>query len=141
MEQRLSLVTLAAADVAASRRFYERLGWKASSIGGDEVAFFHAGGMVLAFWGRDDLAKDSGLASTPEGCAAIAIAHNVRRREDVDAVLAEVKRAGARILKAGEDKPWGGHVGYFTDPDGHLWEVTWNPGFTLTDDGSLVVSA
>jgi predicted lactoylglutathione lyase len=139
MEQRVSLVTLGVADVAASRAFYERLGWKASSIGGDEVAFFQTGGMILALYGWAALAKDAGLPAGSGGGGAVALAYNVRRKEDVDAVLAEAKKAGARILRSAEDKWWGGYGGCFADLDGHLWEVAWNPGFSLRDDGSVLL--
>ena len=138
MEQRVSLATLGVGDVAASRAFYERLGWKASSIGGDDVAFFQAGCMILALFGRADLAKDAGLPSRSEGGGAVALAYNVRRKEGVDAVLAEAKKAGAHILRSAEDKSWGGYSGHFADLDGHPWEVAWNPGFVLRDDGSVL---
>ncbi len=139
MEQRVSLVTLGVGDVAASRAFYERLGWKASSIGGDDVAFFQAGCMILALFGRADLAKDAGLPSRSGGGGAVALAYNVRRKDDVDAVLAEAKKAGARILRPAEAKSWGGYSGHFADLDGHPWEVAWNPGFVLRDDGSVLM--
>ncbi len=138
MEQRLSLITLGVANVAASRGFYERLGWKASSAGDAQVAFFQLGGIVFALYASAELAKDTGL---PRGSASsgFAIAHNVRSKEHVDAVLAEAVRAGARILKPAENKPWGGYAGCFADPDGHPLEVAWNPGFALNDDGSVVL--
>ena len=140
MEQRLSLVTLGVADLARSRRFYEQgLGWRASGASTAEVAFFQLGGVALALWGREALAADARLpASGPGGdFGGVALAHNVRTREEVDAVLACARAAGGRVLKAGEDAPWGGCTGYFADPDGHLWEVAWNPHFTLREDGSL----
>ena len=139
MEQRLSLVTLGVADIARSRRFYEQgLGWKASSVGNESVVFFQLGGMVLALFGRAALAADARLADPgPAGFSGIALAHNVRHREAVDAVLAEAERAGGRILKPAEDAFWGGYSGYFADPDGHAWEVAWNPQFRLRDDGGL----
>jgi predicted lactoylglutathione lyase len=139
MEQRLSLITLAVADVRASRAFYERLGWKASSaFGGDDVAFFQLGGIVLSVYGRAHLAKDAGLPPEGTGFGGIALAQNVRRKQQVDVVLAEAERAGGRIIAKAEEKFWGGYSGYFADPDGHPWEVAWNPGFTLTDDGRLI---
>jgi predicted lactoylglutathione lyase len=139
MEQRLSLITLAVADVRASRAFYERLGWKASSIGGDDVAFFQLGGIVLSVYGRARLAKDAGLSPDGSGFGGIALAQNVRSKGEVDALLAEAEKAGGRVIAKAESKFWGGYSGYFADPDGHPWEVAWNPGFTLTEDGRLVV--
>ena len=137
MEQRLSIVTLGVADVAASRRFYEQMGWKASSVGDEQIAFFQVGSMVFSLYSLEEMARDLGLESGGSGCASIALAYNVRHKEDVDAVLAEAEQAGARLLKAAEEKPWGGYAGYFADPEGYAWEVAWNPGFELREDGSL----
>jgi catechol 2,3-dioxygenase-like lactoylglutathione lyase family enzyme len=139
MEQRLSLVTLGVADLARSRRFYEALGWRRS---GDqaEVAFFQAAGMVLALWSRAALAADARVPAEGSGFAGIALAYNARTREEVDAVLAEAKAAGAEITKPAEQVFWGGYAGYFADPDGHLWEVAWNPHWTIAEDGSVRLS-
>jgi catechol 2,3-dioxygenase-like lactoylglutathione lyase family enzyme len=140
MEQRLSLVTLGVADLAHSRRFYEEgLGWRASGASTGEVAFFQLGGIALALWSREALAEDARLPGPGPSAAlgGIALAHNVRTREEVDAILARARAAGGRVLRPGEDASWGGYTGYFADPDGHLWEVAWNPHFTLRDDGSL----
>lgn len=138
MEPRLSIVTLGVADVARSRAFYERLGWKASGFPSEDVAFFRAGGVVLALYGRDALAEDARLpAGAPGGFGGVTLAHNVASREAADAVLAEAERAGARILKPAEDVFWGGYSGYFADPDGHPWEVAWNPHFPLRPDGGV----
>ncbi len=137
MEQRVSLITLGVADLARSRAFYEALGWKASSYGNDSVAFFQMGGIVLALWGRKDLADDAGLPDDGSGFRGMALAHNTRRKEDVDAALATAERAGARIVKKGQDAFWGGYTGYFADPDGHVWEVAWNPDFRIEADGSV----
>lgn len=137
MEQRLSLVTLGVADLARSRRFYEDgLGWRASGAGNAEVAFYQLGAIALALWGREELAADAGLPAPGPG-GGFALAHNVRTREEVDTVLAQAEAAGARLLKPGTDAVWGGYTGYFADPDGHLWEVAWNPFFALQEDGSL----
>jgi catechol 2,3-dioxygenase-like lactoylglutathione lyase family enzyme len=136
MEQRISLITLGVRDVAAARAFYQRLGWRASSIGGDEVAFFQAGGIIFGLYGLDDLAKDANL-KPGTGFSGVALAYNVRDKADVDRILAEAKAAGATILKPGIDAVWGGYSGYFADPDGHPWEVAWNPGFPIAADGSI----
>lgn len=140
MEPRLSLVTLGVEDLARSRRFYEQgLGWKPSSAGDHEnVVFYPLGGMALALYGRAALAADANLKDTgSNGFGGITLAHNVRTREEVDAVLARARQAGARILKPAQDVFWGGYSGYFADPDGHPWEVAWNPHFKLAADGSL----
>ncbi|MGE0272841.1 MAG: VOC family protein [Alphaproteobacteria bacterium] len=137
MEQRLSLVTLGVDDVSRSRRFYERLGWTASKMGGDEVAFFQLGGIILSLWDRTSLAADMGVKDGARGFGGFAIAHNVRAKNEVDALLKEAEAAGARILKHGTVTDWGGYIGYFADPDGHTWEVAWNPAFPIASDGSI----
>ena len=141
MEQRISLVTLGVADLARATQFYRRLGWTPSPrFEGADVAFFQAGGLIFALWGGDALAADAGLPADTLGDSPvprIALAYNARSRDDVDAVIAEAKQAGGRVVKPAKDTDWGGYVGYFADPDGHLWEVAWNPGFTLLADGSV----
>jgi catechol 2,3-dioxygenase-like lactoylglutathione lyase family enzyme len=141
MEPRLSLVTLGVADVTRSRRFYEALGWRASSASQpDDVAFFQLGGIALALWGRPELARDAELPD-PGGWGGVALAHNARTRAEVDAILAEARAAGGRVLKLARETSWGGYAGYFADPDGHPWEVAWNPHFPLRPDGSLQLPA
>ncbi|HEX2864377.1 MAG TPA: VOC family protein [Deinococcales bacterium] len=139
MEQRLSLVTLGVRDVAASRAFYERLGWRAAGSSGEAIAFFQLGGMALALFGRAELAADATVPDTPGGFAGFTLAHNVRSRAEVDALLAAAVAAGARLVKPGQEMTWGGYSGYFADPDGFLWEVAWNPGFPLDAAGALTV--
>ena len=137
MEQRLSLVTLGVVDLERARRFYEDgLGWRRGNAH-PEVVFYQLGGMVLALWSRDALAQDAHLPDASSGFGGIALAYNARTREEVDAVLAEAEAAGAKILKPAEDAFWGGYSGYFADPDGHAWEIAWNPEWTLADDGSV----
>jgi len=135
MDRRISLITLGVADLARSRRFYETLGWKASGPS-DDVAFFQAGGMILALWSRTSLAEDAGV-SDKGGFGGIVLAQNVESAKAVDAVLGEAEKAGGRILKPGHEAFWGGYTGHFADPDGHPWEIAWNPGFTILDDGSV----
>lgn len=137
MEPRVSLITLGVADLARSRAFYEKLGFKASSVGGDGVVFFQIGALALSLFPRESLARDAGVAADGSGFRAITLAHNVRTREEVAAVIAEAVRAGATLVKASEEAFWGGQSGYFADPDGHLWEVAWNPHFPLAADGAL----
>jgi catechol 2,3-dioxygenase-like lactoylglutathione lyase family enzyme len=137
MEPRVSLITLGISDLARSRAFYEKLGFKASSVGGDQVVFFQAGPMALCLFPRDSLACDAKVSANGSGFRGVALAHNVREKEEVEAVIAEAEAAGGRVVKVAEDAPWGGRSGYFADPDGHLWEVAWNPHFPLAEDGAL----
>jgi catechol 2,3-dioxygenase-like lactoylglutathione lyase family enzyme len=137
MEQRLSLLTLGVADLERSRRFYEDgLGWRRGNAH-PEVVFFQLGGIVLALFARTALAADAGLEAEGSGFGGIVLAYNARSRAEVDAVLAEAEAAGARILKPAQDAFWGGYTGYFADPDGHPWEVAWNPQWTILEDGSV----
>jgi catechol 2,3-dioxygenase-like lactoylglutathione lyase family enzyme len=137
MEPRVSLVTLDVADMARARRFYEALGRRASPASSEDVTFFQAGGMLLSLYGRAALAKDANLPADGSGFGGIALAHNVCERADVAHVLGEAKAAGGTILKPAGDVFWGGHSGYFADPDGHPWEVAWKPHFPILEDGSI----
>ena len=136
MEQRVSLVTLGVADLAKSREFYERLGWKKSG-NNDGIVFFQAGGIALALYPRAELAKDANVSADGSGFGGVTIAYNTRSREEVDAVLAEAVRAGAKLLKPAQEAFWGGYSGYFADPDGFAWEVAFNPSFPIAEDGSI----
>ena len=136
MQQRLSLVTLGVSDLARSRAFYEALGWTSGAAPADDVVFFQSGGMIVALWGRSQLAEDSGVTDTG-GWGGVTLAHNVRSPEEVDAVVAEAEAAGAKIARAGAPTFWGGYSGVFVDPDGHPWEVAHNPHWTIEQDGSV----
>lgn len=137
MEARISIVTLGVMDVGRSRAFYEALGFKASGASLPQIAFFQLGGIALALFGREALAEDAQIESGPSAPGAIALAQNVMTPELVDTTLKAGEAAGGRLLKAGHKTPWGGYSGYFADPDGHPWEIAWNPHFELREDGSL----
>ena len=135
MDQRLSLITLGVADLARARRFYEEgLGWTPASAPAG-VAFYQLPGLALALFGREDLAKDARRA-LDGGWSGITLAINERSKADVDRTFAQALAAGATASKPPEDVFWGGYSGYFADPDGHMWEVAWNPGCTINPDGS-----
>jgi uncharacterized glyoxalase superfamily protein PhnB len=137
MEPRLSLLTLGVSDLARARAFYAALGWTESAASNEHVAFLRTRGAVVALWSRAALAQDAGLPDAGPGFRGVALAHNVRERAQVAAVLEQARRAGARVIKEAQDTFWGGHSGYFTDPDGHVWEVAWNPGFPLDAQGEI----
>jgi hypothetical protein len=138
VEQRISLITLGVTDLARARTFYERLGWHGQEV--EETVFLQAGGMAVVLWGRDKLAGDSGVNDDGrDGFGGVALAHNVRSRSEVDQVLEQAASAGARITQPARETFYGGHAGCFTDPDGHVWEIAYNPGFTLNEDGTLTL--
>jgi len=139
MRPRLNFVTLGVADVAAARRFYEMLGFTASPASQDTVTFFDAGGVVLALWGRGELAKDASVRAEGSGFSGFALAHNVASEAEVDAVLAAAVVAGAKLVRAAQKVFWGGYTGYFEDPDGHLWEVAYNPFMPLDENGHVTL--
>ncbi len=134
MKARITLITLGVDDLERSLRFYrDGLGLPTRGIVGREfehgaVAFFDLqAGLKLAVWPRDDLAHDAGLSKSAHSPTELSIGHNVRSREEVDAVMKEAAKAGAKIVKPARETFWGGYAGYFQDPDGHLWEIAWNP--------------
>ena len=138
MEQRISIVTLGVADVGRARAFYEQLGWHGQES--QETVFFQLGGMALILWARYKLAEDGSSEDRgADGFGGVALAHNVRERAEVDKVMAAAASAGAEITQVPRETFYGGYAGYFKDPDGHVWEVAWNPGFTITPDGSIVL--
>jgi uncharacterized protein len=135
VEQRLTLITLGVADVAAAKAFYEQLGWQVG-LYVEETAFFQVGGSIVTLWSREKLAEDSGVMDGG-GWGGVTFAHNVRSPQEVDRVIEEARAAGARISKEPGPTFYGGYAGVFVDPDGHPWEVAHNEGFPLAEDGSI----
>lgn len=134
MKPRISVLTLGVDDLQRAVAFYrDGLGFRTDGIVGQEfehgaVAFFDLqSGLRLALWAQADLAHDSGLPVSPRAATGLSLGHNVRTAEEVDAVMAQVAKAGARIVKPAQATFWGGYAGYFQDLDGHLWEVVFNP--------------
>lgn len=138
MEQRTSLISLGVKDVARATAFYEGLGWKRSAPNSNEhITFFQLGCVTLGLYSLESLAKESGQPVPSDGFGGVTLSYNTRSKDEVDQVLAEAEAVGAIIVKTGADAFWGGYVGYFTDPDGHVWEVTWNPFFPIDADGAV----
>lgn len=135
--QRVTLITLGVADLAASRAFYARLGWVESGESQPSVAFFQMNGLALGLFGLADLAADQGRAGVVLGTGAITLAQNFATEAEVDAAFSAALAAGGTALKAPEKVFWGGYSGYWADPDGHVWEVAMNPFWPLQPDGSL----
>ena len=137
MEQRVSIVNLGVADLERSSAFYEGLGWRRSMAKSEGIIFFQTGGMALALYPRLELAKDATVPLEGHGFNGMSLAYNTRNRAEVDSVLEDAAAAGATVLKPAQEAFWGGYSGYFSDPDGFLWEVAWNPFFAVAEDGSI----
>lgn len=136
---RITLVTLGVADVARAAAFYEALGLKRSSASQDSVAFFDMGGVALGVFGWDALAEDAQVAPQGSGFRGVSLAWNLGGEAEVDAAFARALAAGGQAAKAPHKVFWGGYSGYFTDLDGHLWEVAHNPMAPLRADGSMTL--
>ena len=137
MDQRVSVITLGVGDLDRAQRFYDALGWRRTGDDAD-VVFYQAGGSVLALWSRSSLAEDSAVTDGG-GWGGVTLAHNVGSPAEVDAVIEEARRAGARIAREPAETFWGGYSGVFVDPEGHPWEVAHNPHWQLRDDGSIAL--
>lgn len=136
MEPRISLITLAVTDKDRASAFYTALGLRrAESEAG--IVVFDLLGQSLALYPRVDLARDMGVSVVELGTGGMTLGYNTRTREEVAQVLDRAKAAGARILKPAHDVFWGGHIGYFADPDGHIWEVAFNPYSPLSQEGAF----
>jgi len=136
MKSRISVLTIGVDDLKKSLKFYrDGLGLKTDGIIGEEfeygaVVFIDLeNGMKLALWARKSLARDTGIKETPASATKLSIGHNVNSKKEVDAVMEQAKKAGAKIIKPAQKTFWGGYAGYFQDPDGHLWEIAWNPAW------------
>ncbi len=138
---RITCVTLGVADLARATAFYEALGWERSSVSGDEISFFRTAGTMLALFGRDDLAADATVPSTPRAglFTGVTLAINVMTDAEVDDALAGAAAAGATIIKPALHTDYGGYSGYFADPEGNLWEVVRVPTFAVDDAGHIVI--
>lgn len=137
--QRITLVTLAVADMARARAFYEGWGWTPHSRPQPGVTFYQMNGAALALFGRADLAADQGRPDATLGTGAVTLAQNCADDAETDAVFQAAVDAGATVLKRPEKVFWGGYSGYFADPDGHVWEIATNPFWPLSPDGSLTL--
>lgn len=139
VEPRITLITLGVDDLPRAVDFYrDVVGWQPASVVDDDVAFFDLDGFILALWLRRSLAADIGADAAERGrFEAVALAYNARSHEEVDAIFASLRERGARIAKPPVETDWGGYSGYFVDPDGHHWEVAWNPGWPIREDGRI----
>lgn len=137
--QRVSLITLGVSDIAVSRKFYGDLGWTPKDEVPGEIVFYQLNGAVLGLFGLEPLAKDQGRAGEKLGAGAITLAQNFHNEAEVDAAYQKALSVGATPLKAPEKVFWGGYSGYYADPDGHPWEVAYNPFWELDDNGNQIL--
>jgi catechol 2,3-dioxygenase-like lactoylglutathione lyase family enzyme len=140
MKPRITVLTLGVDDLDKAVAFYrDGLGWQTPGITGKEfahgaVAFFQLSpGVQLALWARDDIAHDTGLAKSARSPTDFTLGHNVNSTQEVDEAMARARQAGAKVIKEAGKTFWGGYAGYFADPDGHVWEVVWNPNLKVSD--------
>src|SRR5215213_2279992 len=137
MNQHLHIITLGVQDLEASKKFYaETMGWKISRPQ-DGVVFFQAGGVVLALFPREELAKDAVVVSEGSGFSGISLAYNAQSETEVDEIISDLRSKGVKIVKEPQKVFWGGYSSYFADPDNYLWEVAHNPFFPFDDQGNL----
>ena len=137
--QRITLITLGVSNMQVSRAFYAKLGWKPHSSSQDRVTFYRMNGYVMGLFGLADLARDQGREGATLGVGAATLAQNMVSEAEVDRAFARAVVAGATVLKRPEAVFWGGYSGYFADPDGHVWEIAYNPFWPLEEDGSVTL--
>lgn len=139
MRNKLTLVTLGVKDLDTATKFYrDGLGWKSSSASQDNIVFFDLGGVGLSLYPKQLLAEDANVSPVGTGFSGITLAHNAKSIEEVDEVLYKAEQAGAKIIKKAQKVFWGGYSGYFSDLDGYLWEVAWNPFFSFDENNALI---
>lgn len=138
MNQRLTMVSLGVSDLGKSTGFYENvLGWEKTKASNESITFFWLNGILLGLYGWDSLAEDAGVSSEGQGFRGIALAYNTRTKEEVDQLFEALGKHEVTIVKPPQKVFWGGYSGYFSDPDGHLWEIAWNPFLELDGRGSV----
>lgn len=138
VQQSLSLVTLGVTDYARAKGFYVSLGWSVT-LEVEDTAFFEANGVTLTLWARDKLAADMGIADEGAQWGGIALAHNVRSQEEVHEIIERARMSGAQVTREPGGTSYGGYAGAFRDPDGHVWEIAYNPGFGLDAEGTIIL--
>jgi predicted lactoylglutathione lyase len=138
VEQRVTLLTLGVADYERAKAFYAALGWS-PALEIEETAFYEANGLVFTLWAREKLSLDMGVPDDGARWSGIALAHNVRSRDEVDAIVEQARAHGGEVTREPSKTFYGGYAGAFRDPDGHLWEIAHNPGFGLDDDGNVIL--
>lgn len=141
MDQRLTIVTLGVKDLEVSKDFYEnKFGWERVETTGEHIVFFQLNGIQLALYPKGALAEDAGVEYEGNGFKGVTIAYNTRSIAEVDKIIQKLKGRGVRIVKPPQKVFWGGYSSYVADPDGHLWEIAFNPYMSLDVQGNVVLS-
>ncbi len=139
MRPRMNVVTLGVKDLDRSVRFYASLGFERSKASQDDVAFFQLGPIVLSLYPTGKLAEDAAVPARRSGFDNITLAHNAKSEKEVDDTVKEAENAGAKVVKKPQKTFWGGYSGYFADPDGHLWEVAYNPFWRFDENDNVIL--
>lgn len=138
MQQRLTIVGLGVNDLATSNDFYEKqFGWTKLPASNENITFMQLNGILLSLYPKDKLAEDAGVSPEGSGFNSFTIAYNTHTKEEVDEIFADLKQKGVTIVKPAQEAFWGGYSGYIADPDGHLWEIAYNPYLPLDESGNV----
>ncbi len=141
MKKNLHLITFGVKDLKKSTQFYKQLfGWEIAKDSQETITFFKTSTVVIGLYPYDLLAEDAQISPEGNGFRGVTFAHNVEKKKDVEVFLKKAEQCGAKIVKDAQEVFWGGYHGYFSDLDGNLWEVAWNPGFPFDDEGRLELS-
>ncbi|MCG8474244.1 MAG: VOC family protein [Cytophagales bacterium] len=141
MEQRLTIVGLGVSDLKTSNDFYEKMmGWKKLPSSNESISFFQLNGILLSLYSREKLAEDANVSPIGSGFRAVSLAYNTRSASEVDDIIQELENKGVRVVKRPQEVFWGGYSSYIADPDGHLWEIAYNPFLPLDEEGNVVPS-
>lgn len=138
MEQRLTIIGLGVSDLKASTKFYtEVFGWQKTGQSNDDITFIQLNGILLSLYPREKLAEDATVSPEGSGFKGVSIAYNARSKEEVDQIIADLESKGANVIKRPQEVFWGGYSSYVSDPDGHLWEIAYNPYLPIDSDGNV----
>ena len=138
VEQRITIITLGVKDLKRSTSFYETIfAWTPLATSNSDITFFQLNGILLSLYPREKLAEDAAIPAEGQGFRGMTMAYNTRSEEEVDAIVSDLKEKGVRIVKEPQKVFWGGYSSYIADPDGHLWEIAYNPYLTMDDAGNV----
>jgi catechol 2,3-dioxygenase-like lactoylglutathione lyase family enzyme len=139
MQQRLTIITLGVTDLKIATDFYEnKFGWKKLASSTEDITFFQLNGILLSLYTREKLAEDAGVNAAGQGFKGFSLAYNTSSKEEVDQIVADLEKKGVPIVKKPQSVFWGGYSSYVADPDGHLWEIAFNPYLPMDEKGNVI---